>query len=128
MRAGLIKLWVIREAASSCLACCLYLTVSRVHSLSFPARGDGGPATNAQMVTPLGIIVDTATGDVYVSVRLCRELSRVGRARSLLLDQDASSCVIRVIYFANGTIDTVAGNGTCMFSGDGKRLCVWAST
>jgi uncharacterized protein (TIGR03437 family) len=57
--------------------------------------GDGGPAISAQLTGPLGVGVD-ASGDVYVA--------------------DSDNCAIRKL---TGTvITTVAGNGTCGFSGD----------
>jgi len=59
--------------------------------------GDGGPATAAQLNSPMGIAVDAA-GNVFVA------------------DRDAS--VVRKIA-ANGTITTVAGNGTPGLAGDG---------
>jgi len=56
--------------------------------------GDTGPATNAQLV-PGGLAVD-ATGNLYIS--------------------DSLSCVVRKV--SSGTITTVAGNGTCGYTGD----------
>jgi uncharacterized protein (TIGR03437 family) len=61
--------------------------------------GDGGPATAAQLETPMGIAVDSA-GNVYVA------------------DRDAA--VVREIA-SNGTISTVAGTGTAGYSGDGGQ-------
>jgi uncharacterized protein (TIGR03437 family) len=59
--------------------------------------GDGGPALNAQLMSPAGIAVD-ASGNVYVA------------------DLDTNS--VRKIS-PNGNITTYAGNGTAGFSGDG---------
>ena len=59
--------------------------------------GDGGPATNAQFLLPMGIAVDGA-GNVYVA------------------DRDAS--VVRKIA-ASGIVSTVAGTGAAGFSGEG---------
>ncbi len=61
--------------------------------------GDGGPATNAQLGVPLGIVVDSA-GNLYVS--------------------DADNNVVRKIT-PGGVITTVAGNGggTPGYTGDG---------
>ena len=57
--------------------------------------GDGGPATQAQLANPTGIVVDAA-GNLFVS--------------------DAGAFVRKI---AAGTITTVAGNGTQGYSGDG---------
>ena len=58
--------------------------------------GDNGPATEAQLYTPLGITVDVL-GNLYVS--------------------EGSNHRIRKID-TNGTITTIAGNGTNGFTGD----------
>ncbi|MCL4421652.1 MAG: IPT/TIG domain-containing protein [Actinobacteria bacterium] len=59
--------------------------------------GDGGPATSAELDQPRGLAVSSA-GDLYIA--------------------DTSNCVIREVDSA-GTITTVAGDGTCGYSGDG---------
>jgi uncharacterized protein (TIGR03437 family) len=59
------------------------------------ALGDNGPATSAQLSNPYGVAVDSA-GNLYVA--------------------DWGNNRIRKV--ANGTITTVAGNGTRGFSGD----------
>jgi uncharacterized protein (TIGR03437 family) len=59
--------------------------------------GDGGPAINAELSGPTGISFDTA-GNLYIAEQ--------GNNR------------IRVLL-ADGTISTVAGNGTPEFAGDG---------
>jgi trimeric autotransporter adhesin len=56
--------------------------------------GDNGPAVNAQLFEPDGVAVDTA-GNVYIT------------------DGD---CLVRKV--TAGVITTVAGNGTCGYSGD----------
>ncbi|MFN7923412.1 MAG: hypothetical protein U0Q16_25140 [Bryobacteraceae bacterium] len=61
------------------------------------STGDGGPATAATMLAPSGIAVDDA-GSIYFA--------------------DAGNFRVRKIT-ANGTINTVAGNGRPGFSGDG---------
>lgn len=61
--------------------------------------GDGGPATAAQLMFPMGIAIDAA-GNVYVA------------------DRDAS--VVRRIG-PGGIIQTVAGNGTAGYLGDGGK-------
>jgi uncharacterized protein (TIGR03437 family) len=58
--------------------------------------GDGGAATSAQLRSPQGIAVD-ASGNVYVA--------------------DTQNARVRKI--SNGTINTVAGNGTAGYGGDG---------
>jgi uncharacterized protein (TIGR03437 family) len=58
--------------------------------------GDGGPATNAALYGPESVAVDSA-GNLYIA--------------------DAQNYRVRKVS-ANGTITTVAGNGTPGFSGD----------
>ena len=60
--------------------------------------GDGGPATQARMNQPYGIVIDRA-GNIYVADRLN------GR--------------VRRIDGATGVITTLAGDGSGKFSGDG---------
>ncbi len=57
--------------------------------------GDNGPATSAQLDAPYGVAVDSA-GNLYIA--------------------DSVNNVIRKV--SKGVITTVAGNGTCCFSGD----------
>jgi len=59
--------------------------------------GDGGPAVRAQISGPAGVAVDTA-GNLYIADKNNRRVRRVTPA---------------------GIIDTVAGNGSGDFSGDG---------
>jgi RHS repeat-associated protein len=59
--------------------------------------GDGGPATAAQLYGPIGITVDKA-GNIYVADSVNDNIRKVN---------------------VNGVINTVAGNGTYGFSGDG---------
>ena len=61
--------------------------------------GDGGPATNALLYNPTGVAVDPA-GNVFIS--------------------DYNNCRVREINGATGIITTVAGNGSCTFTGDGQ--------
>jgi hypothetical protein len=58
--------------------------------------GDGGPATSAKLCTPVGVFVDSKN-NVYIA--------------------DWSNHVIREV--SNGTINTIAGNGTGGYLGDG---------
>ncbi len=58
--------------------------------------GDGGPATSASLQLPWGIVVD-ASGSLYITDWV------TGRIRKV----------------SGGTISTIAGDGTCGFSGDG---------
>jgi sugar lactone lactonase YvrE len=58
--------------------------------------GDGGPATAAQFYNPIAVAVDSS-GNVYVA--------------------DSGNGAVRMI--ANGTISTIAGNGTLSYTGDG---------
>ncbi len=60
--------------------------------------GDNGPATNASLDNPFDIDIDAA-GDLFIV--------------------DFGNNRIRKVRFSDGTISTVAGNGTAGFSGDG---------
>jgi len=60
--------------------------------------GDGGPATNALLLSPTGVAVD-ATGNMFIA--------------------DSSNNRIRKVDAGTGIITTVAGNGTFVYSGDG---------
>jgi hypothetical protein len=60
--------------------------------------GDGGPATAAQLYYPYGVTADGA-GNVYIA--------------------DSNNCRIREITALTAIINTVAGTGSCGFSGDG---------
>ena len=60
--------------------------------------GDGGPATNAAMNYPCGVVVD-ASGNVFIS--------------------DEYNNVIRKVTISTGKISTYAGTGTAGYTGDG---------
>jgi hypothetical protein len=60
--------------------------------------GDGGLATNAKVWFPNDVAVD-GSGNVFIA--------------------DTSSCAIRVVSASTGIISTVAGTGSCGYSGDG---------
>jgi len=60
--------------------------------------GDGAAATAAELYYPYGVAVDTA-GNLYIA--------------------DSSNYRVRMVS-TSGTITTVAGNGTCCYSGDGS--------
>jgi sugar lactone lactonase YvrE len=59
--------------------------------------GNGGPATNASLNFPYGVVVD-ASGNLFIA--------------------DSDNSVVRKVN-TNGIISTVAGNGTYGFAGDG---------
>ena len=63
--------------------------------------GDGGPATSAQINYPQALAVDPA-GNVFIA--------------------EYNGCRVREVNAASGTITTVAGNGTCTFTGDGVAV------
>jgi sugar lactone lactonase YvrE len=61
------------------------------------STGDGDPATSAELNVPSGVGVDSA-GNYYIT--------------------ESSGCRVRKVTVATGDITTVAGNGTCGYSGD----------
>jgi trimeric autotransporter adhesin len=66
--------------------------------------GDGGPATSAKIYYPLSVTLDGA-GNVYFSEA-----------------NGSNTCRIREIVAATGIIQTVAGNGSCGYTGDGPAI------
>ena len=61
--------------------------------------GDGGPATAAELSSPMDVVLDGA-GNLFIA--------------------DSGNCVIREVAAMTGTISTVAGmGGACGFTGDG---------
>jgi RHS repeat-associated protein len=79
------------------------ITVAGTSQVGFNGIGDGGQATNAYMDNPTSVL-PTADGSVYV---VDSQQHRVRRIRP------------------DGTIVTIAGNGTAGFSGDGE-LAIYA--
>jgi len=59
--------------------------------------GDGGPAVNASLAQPSGVVCDTV-GNIYIADHLSSRIRKVA---------------------TNGIISTVAGNGTATYAGDG---------
>ena len=59
--------------------------------------GDGGPATQASLAGPKGVLIDSA-GNLYITDSGGNRLRKVN---------------------TDGTINTIAGNGTCCYAGDG---------
>jgi uncharacterized protein (TIGR03437 family) len=74
-----------------------YLITTIAGSSAKGYAGDSGPASAAQLNLPQGVAVD-AKGTVYIA--------------------DTANHVIRMVQ--NGTITTVAGNGTSGYTGDGS--------
>jgi hypothetical protein len=62
--------------------------------------GDGGQATSAAITYVHGVAVDSA-GNFYIA--------------------DMNNCRIREVSVSSGNINTVAGNGSCFYSGDGGQ-------
>ena len=62
--------------------------------------GDGGNANAAKLNYPSGIAVDVS-GNIYIA--------------------DENNCRIRKITASDGKINTIAGNGTCAYAGDGGQ-------
>jgi trimeric autotransporter adhesin len=85
--------YVIRKVTASTG---IITTIAGNGTAAYP--GDGGPATSAELSLPQGVAVDTA-GNIYIA--------------------DTFNDRIRVVGSALPTINTVAGNGTEGYSGDG---------
>ena len=74
-------------------------TITTIAGTNFPPgfSGDGGAATNAKLQSPEGIAVDRF-GNLFIADTPNRRIRKID---------------------TNGIITTVAGNGSCCFSGDG---------
>src|SRR5208283_1664504 len=83
--------FVIREVSGGTIQ-----TVVGNHTVAF--SGDGGAATSAALFAAGGVFVD-ASDNVFIA--------------------DTGNCVIREVIAATGNVQTVAGNGSCGYSGDG---------
>ena len=73
-------------------------TVAGGGNPAFPSVGDGGAALAASLNNPLGVAI-SSNGNLVIS--------------------DSGNNRIRVLNLASGTINSIAGNGTAGFSGDG---------
>ncbi len=101
--------------------------------------GDGGPATQAQMNQPYGIVIDRA-GNTYIADRLNKRVRRVDGSsgvistlaelvepNGLALDRehrrlfiaDVADHRVHVIELATGALSTFAGTGNGRHAGDG---------
>lgn len=101
--------------------------------------GDGGPATQAQMNQPYGIVIDRA-GTIYVADRLNKRVRRIDggsgiistmavlvEPNGLALDRDHRHLFIadvadhrvQVIDLSSGAISVFAGTGDARHDGDG---------
>ena len=100
--------------------------------------GDGGPAIQAQMNQPYGIIIDRA-GNIYIADRLNKRVRRIDAGgiistlaelvepNGLALDRehrrlfiaDVADHRVRVIDLATGALSTFAGTGNGRHAGDG---------
>lgn len=71
--------------------------------------GDNGPALSAEMFNPIGIALDSS-GNIYVGDAFIRVRA---------VNMQATTQTILGVSIPSGFINTVAGNGTTGFSGDG---------
>ena len=79
-----------------------------VNSIAYSGySGDGGPASDARLVFPVGITLDGA-GDMFIADSADHRVRRVGSGGDGL-----------ITGATNETITTVAGNGTYAFYGEG---------
>jgi hypothetical protein len=66
--------------------------------------GDGGAATNAELVSPTGVSLNTTTGDIYISDE----------------GQNNADSNIRKVSASTGNISTYAGGTGAGYAGDGN--------
>ncbi len=93
------KLLFVTALFFLCCTCCEGQIVTTLSGNGTPGfTGDGGPAGNAQLNTPIGLCIDVA-GNLYIG--------------------DYGNQRIRKIDKATGIISTIAGTGATGFSGDG---------
>jgi uncharacterized protein (TIGR03437 family) len=120
-------------------------TISTLAGDGFPGfRGDGGPASAAQLNTPYGIAADSA-GNLYIADLGNNRVRKIGSdgtittvngtetflaPRNVALDAAGNLYVsefgghrVRRVGL-DGTITTIAGTGTAGFSGDGGSATV----
>ena len=76
-------------------------TVAGDHTLGCGDSGDLGPATSAQIRNPAQIAVD-GQDNIYIA--------------------DYGNCRVREVVHATGIIKTVAGDGSCGYTGDGVAI------
>jgi hypothetical protein len=76
-------------------------TVAGDHTLGCGDSGDLGPATSAQIRNPAQIAVD-GQNNIYIA--------------------DYGNCRVREVVHATGIIKTVAGDGSCGYTGDGVAI------
>ena len=74
-------------------------------------KGDGGPATSAELKHMTGVAVDAA-GDLYIV--------NGGNSRIRAVNTQASAITVAGVTIPPGDIATVAGSGTSGYSGDGN--------
>jgi hypothetical protein len=74
--------------------------------------GDGGPATQAQLNCPVGVAVDAA-GNFYIA--------DYANAALRVVNTQSNTISVAGVQIAPGDINTVAGNGTEGYSGDGGQ-------
>jgi hypothetical protein len=76
----------------------------------FGFAGDGGPATQAELHEPTGLALDSS-GNIYVADSLNNRIRAVNNS--------ASAITLAGVTIQPGSINTIAGNGTYGYSGDG---------